>query len=95
MPEFYTIIVRKNISRFFWGVGGARAHSPTDSSFPAPMGCDIGLRDNGFPGPAVALDGPAAGRGGWEMSQRQLPVKRCAAVGSCREDELTCIILPD
>jgi len=36
-----------------------------------------------------------AWRGGWEMSQRQQPVKRCTAVGSCREDELKRIILPD
>jgi len=37
----------------------------------------------------------AAWRGGWEMLQRQQPVKPCTAVGSCREDELKRIILPD
>jgi len=37
----------------------------------------------------------AARRGGWEMSQRQQPVKHCTAVGSCMEDKLACITLPD
>jgi len=70
IPEFYTIIVRKIIFPiFFWGgAHEGRGHvSPRRHmclpATPSPrflrLRVVIGLRDNGFPGPAVALDGPA------------------------------------
>jgi len=51
MPEFYTII----FSRFFL-VGGTCTTAPTDPPF---LWVVIGPRDYGFPGPALAFDGPA------------------------------------
>ena len=59
MPEFYTIIARKTFSRFFFWEGGGRCPTaPTDPPF-LRLWVVIGPHDNGFPGPGVALDGPA------------------------------------
>ena len=60
MPEFYTITARKIFPVFFfffWGGGDTYPTAPTDPPFPTPIWVVIGLHDNGFPGPAVALDG--------------------------------------
>jgi len=60
MPEFYTIIARKIFSRFFLGGGEEGAHAPLPPLTPPflRLWVVIGPHGNGFPGPAVALDGP-------------------------------------